>query len=87
MPRRSKTLNALDRIEPRGEYSDANTVSACVTCNKMKGCMAVDEFICNVRRIHDNNHGATSKPKPVRKDDPSRDQIVFFFEGLSRQAR
>lgn len=49
-------LNCLDRIDTNGHYDTGNTVPACCACNKMRGCMSIDEFIDNVRRIHDNNH-------------------------------
>lgn len=50
-PRQGEALNSLDRIDPSGPYSEANTVAACVGCNKMKGCTTADEFLDNVRRI------------------------------------
>lgn len=48
---KSEILNGLDRIDPSGDYTDKNTVSACATCNKMRYNYNISEFIKQVRDI------------------------------------
>ena len=58
IPLAGETLNGLDRVDPALGYTDANTVTCCVTCNSMKGSFDIDVFINNIRRItvHHNAH-------------------------------
>ena len=51
MPQPGEPLNGLDRVDPEGGYTEANTVPCCSTCNAMKGSSKVDEFLGYVRRI------------------------------------
>jgi hypothetical protein len=62
-------LNCLDRIDTSGHYDASNTVAACCACNKMRGCMAVDELIDNVRRIYQHRHIADGEgpSEPMRR--------------------
>jgi hypothetical protein len=50
-PAPGEKINGLDRIDPRGQYSDANTVPCCGVCNAMKLTFEADEFLQGVRDI------------------------------------
>lgn len=50
-PEEGAALNGLDRVDPRGKYSDANTVPACGVCNAMKLTFHTDEFLQGVRDV------------------------------------
>jgi hypothetical protein len=47
-------LNGLDRVDPKGIYSVANTVPCCGVCNSMKLIYSVDQFIDGIRKIFYN---------------------------------
>jgi hypothetical protein len=49
VPQPGAALNGLDRVDPRGKYSDSNTVSCCGVCNSMKNAFSADEFLQGVR--------------------------------------
>ena len=51
LPAPGAKLNGLDRQDPRGQYSDANTVSCCGVCNAMKLTFDAYEFLQGVRTI------------------------------------
>ena len=67
-PARGDKLNGLDRLDPSGRYTDANTVPCCGVCNAMKLTFTVDEFLQGVRDIVTFNeldvedHAAIQRP-------------------------
>lgn len=65
-----ENLNGLDRVDSNLGYSASNTVSCCATCNAMKGCIDVDVFIDNVRRIINHRH--------IQFEDNNRSRLPPF---------
>ena len=45
-------LNGLDRVDPKGTYSDVNTVACCSTCNSIKASHSVDSFVHHARKMY-----------------------------------
>lgn len=48
---KSLAYNGIDRIDSRLGYTAENCAPCCVTCNRMKMAMDVDEFLAHVRAI------------------------------------
>jgi len=47
--------NGIDRINNSIGYELSNCVPCCWTCNRMKGKMSHDEFICHIQKIYKHN--------------------------------
>ena len=45
------SVHGLDRVDPRGAYTDANVVPACATCNYAKRRMTMAEFLTWADRV------------------------------------
>lgn len=43
--------NGLDRVDSAGDYTVANCVPCCWTCNRMKGDLSASDFLAAVARI------------------------------------
>src|SRR5688572_13700167 len=46
--------NGIDRVDNNEGYSYWNSRACCSRCNRMKSKMTLDEFLEQVRKIHDN---------------------------------
>lgn len=66
LPAAGEPLNGLDRLSCSAGFSDPNTVPCCATCNAMKACMDMDEFIVAVRRVATHcglRHSGNDEPR------------------------
>lgn len=51
-------LNGVDRVDNEDDYKQGNCVSACTTCNFMKGKLDVATFLNHVEKIAANLRNA-----------------------------
>lgn len=46
--------NGIDRLDPKGDYTQDNVVSSCIACNRMKGNLSHADFLKKVLTITEN---------------------------------
>jgi hypothetical protein len=46
--------NGLDRIDSKLPHDKENLVPCCYICNKMKLASSLEEFVCQIKKIHDH---------------------------------
>ncbi|MEW5315083.1 MAG: hypothetical protein WDW38_006535 [Sanguina aurantia] len=63
-PPSGEHLNGLDRVDSDAGYTGANTVPCCSTCNNMKGCHDMHEFIHIMRGISSHRQLASPDSTP-----------------------
>lgn len=50
----ANATNGIDRVDSAGGYTPDNVISACWTCNRMKGVMKMCDFITHIKKIYEN---------------------------------
>lgn len=54
--------NGLDRVDSSKEYTEGNVVTCCITCNRAKSAMPVQDFLAHCHKIVDYQKTHPSLP-------------------------